>query len=93
MADFHVCGFVQEQTALDDYFCKGVVQNYPDLLKLPHLQTQSGRPSKSKVVAFLYQHEETAVMDIVRGTLAEHGKRFLPIFTMPLWSDSGSVLT
>jgi creatinine amidohydrolase/Fe(II)-dependent formamide hydrolase-like protein len=25
----------------------------------------------------LYQHEETAVMDIVRGTLAEHGKTVL----------------
>ena len=77
LEDCNVCGFVQEQTALDDYFYTGVVQNYPDLLKLPHLQTQSGRPSKSKVVAFLYQHEETAVMDIVRATLAEHGKTVL----------------
>ena len=77
LEDCNVCGFVQEQTALDDYFYDGVVKNYPDLLKLPHLQTQSGRPSKSKVVAFLYQHEETAVMDIVRETLAEHGKTVL----------------
>jgi hypothetical protein len=77
LADFHVCGFVQEQTMLDNYLYEGVAQHYPDLLKLPHLQTQSGRPSKAKVIAFLYQHEETAVMDIVRGTLAEHGKTVL----------------
>jgi hypothetical protein len=77
LADFHVCGFVQEQTMLDNYLYEGVAQHYPDLLKLPYLQTQSGRPSKAKVIAFLYQHEETAVMDIVRGTLAEHGKTVL----------------
>jgi hypothetical protein len=77
LADFLVCGFVQEQTMLDNYLYEGVAQHYPDLLKLLYLQTQSGRPSKSKVVAFLYQHEETAVMDIVRGTLAEHGKKVL----------------
>ena len=62
---------------LDNYLYERVTQHYPDLLKLPYLQTQSGRPSKAKVIAFLYQHEETAVMDIVRATLAEHGTTVL----------------
>lgn len=37
---------------MDKYLYDGVVQDYPDLLKLPYLQTQSGRPSKSKVIVF-----------------------------------------
>ena len=49
----------------------------PDLLKLPYLQTHSGRPSKSKVIAYMYQHEETEVMDIVREALQEFGKTVL----------------
>jgi hypothetical protein len=75
--DVSVVGFVKEQAKLDDYLFNGIKQQRPDLLKLPYLQTQSGSASKSKCVAFLYQHEETAVMEVVRAALAAHGKTVL----------------
>ena len=75
--DVSVVGFVKEQAKLDDYLLNGIKQQRPDLLKLPYLQTQSGSASKSKCVAFLYQHEETAVMEVVRDTVTAHGKTVL----------------
>ena len=77
LKDPNVEGFAAEQSKLDTFLYQETVRQYPDLLKLPYLQTQSGNPSKSKVVAFLYQHDETEVMDIVRATLAEHGRTVL----------------
>jgi len=75
--DVSVVGFIKEQAVLDDYLFNGIKQQRPDLLKLPYLLTQSGSASKSKCVAFLYQHEETAVMEVVRAALAAHGKTVL----------------
>lgn len=77
LSDANVCGFADEQTLLDNYLYEGAVKNYPDLLKLPYLQTHSGRTSKSKIVAYMYQHEETEVMNIVRAALQEFGKTVL----------------
>ena len=45
-----------------------------DLLSKSFLQTPSGRPSKSKILAYLYQHDETEVMDIVCEVAAQHGR-------------------
>jgi len=75
--DVCVVGFINEQSMLDNFLFNGVKQYRPDLLKLPYLQTQSGRPSKSKCVAFLYQHQETEVMNLVREALAAKGKTVL----------------
>jgi len=72
--DVSVVGFVKEQAMLDDFLFNGVKQHRPDLLKLPYLQTQGGSVSKSKCVSFLYQHEETAVMEVVRAAVVAHGK-------------------
>ena len=77
LKDVSVVGFVKEQAVLDDYLFNGIKQQRPDLLKLLYLQTQGGRPSKSKCVAFLYQHEETAVMEVVRAAVVAHGKTVL----------------
>lgn len=77
LQDPHVEGFSAEQSKLDTFLYQSTVVQYPDLLKLPYLQTQSGYPSKPKIVAFLYQHDETEVMDIVRATLSEHGRTVL----------------
>jgi hypothetical protein len=63
--------------ASTDYFFEGVKAHQPNLLKMPYLQTQSGRVSKSKVVALLYQNSETQVMDIVRYTMRELNKTIL----------------
>jgi hypothetical protein len=62
---------------LDKYLFDGFKAQRPDLLRLKYLQTQGGNPSRAKVIAFLYQHEETTVMDIVRATLVEHGQTVL----------------
>ena len=75
--DPNVCGFVDEQESLDKYLFEGVKAHSPDLLQLPYLQTQKARTSQSKVIAFLYQHAETAVMDVVRHTLAKLNKTVL----------------
>mgnify|MGYP006278457427 FL=1 len=72
-----VTAFIAEQTKLDQFLFDGVRALRPDLLKLPYLQTQGGNPSRAKVVAFLYQHEETAVMHTVRATLREHNHEVL----------------
>ena len=75
--DVSVVSFIKEQAALDDYLFNGIKQQRPDLLKLSYLQTQSGNPSKSKCVAFLYQHQETLVMNIVRDAVVARGKTVL----------------
>jgi len=77
LKDVSVIGFIQEQAMLDDFLFNGIKQQRPDLLKLPYLQTQSGKPSKSKCVAFLYQHQETMVMNIVRAAVVARGKTVL----------------
>ena len=72
--DVTVRAFIREQNTLDNYLFDQFRRHHPDLLKLPCLQTQSGRVSKAKVLAYLYQHGETHVMDIVRATAAAHGR-------------------
>ena len=73
LADPTVKLFIKEQNALDDYLFGLFKLHRPDLLKEKYLQTDSGRPSKAKVLAFLYQHGETQVMDIVRQTAIAKG--------------------
>jgi len=77
LADASVCGFIAEQKLLDTFLFDNFKQGCADLLKLSYLQTQGGKPSKAKVIAFMYQHEETTVMDIVRSAVVEHGKTVL----------------
>ena len=47
--------------------------NSPELLALDWLKTASGRVSKSKVLAFLYQHAETKAMDLICSLAAKQG--------------------
>jgi hypothetical protein len=58
--------FMEEQKILDQFifthFTKTVC---PNLLNEPQLQTHSGRVSKSKIMAWLFQHAETHIMDLV----------------------------
>jgi hypothetical protein len=77
LADVSVCGFIAEQNTLDTFLFDNFKQGCADLLKLSYLQTQGGNLSKAKVIAFMYQHEETTVMDIVRSAVVEHGKTLL----------------
>ena len=57
-------GFVREQNLLDNFIFELAKQCRPDLLSNSLLTTAGGRLSKSKVVAYLYQHAETEVMQI-----------------------------
>ena len=72
--DVTVRAFIREQNILDNYLFDQFKRHHADLLELPCLQTPSGRVSKAKVLAYLYQHGETYVMDIVRATAAAHGR-------------------
>jgi hypothetical protein len=77
LADISVRGFIREQNCLDDYIFALVKTRCPELLTQESLQTPSGRPSKSRVLAFLYQHAETEVMDIVTQAAAKHGRQHI----------------
>ena len=66
--------FIEEQGILDD-FLYGVVKNQlPHLLELKILQTPSGKASKPKVLAYLYQQDETKVMNFIREMAKENGR-------------------
>jgi len=73
LSDVTVKQFIKEQNALDDYLYDLFKKFRPDLLLEGYLQTESGRPSKAKVLAYLYQHGETQVMDIVRQAALAKG--------------------
>jgi len=72
--DSSVQAFIREQNTLDDYLVDLVQRHEPQLLKDSLLTGASGRPAKAKVVAYLYQHGETQVMDVVRQVAAEHDR-------------------
>ena len=62
-ADHAVKRFVAEQNMLDRFIFAHAMSHVPELAKVQSLQTLSGKPSKAKVLAYLYQHAETMVMD------------------------------
>ena len=73
LADPTVKAFIEEQRALDDFIFGLIKTNSPELLALDYLKTASGRVSKSKVLAFLYQHAETKAMDLICSLAAQYG--------------------
>lgn len=75
--DATVLSFIKEQNKLDDWLFEKVKQEKPELLLDENLQTISGRPSKAKVIAYLYQHNETVTMNLVRDAVAASGRKVL----------------
>lgn len=71
LADPTVNAFIEEQCALDDFIFGLVKCSCPELFALSCLQTASGRVSKSKVLAYLYQHAETHAMDLICSVAAQ----------------------
>ena len=58
--------FMEEKKVLDHFIFTHFTKTIcPDLLKEPQHQTHSGRVSKSKIMAWLFQHAETHIMDLV----------------------------
>lgn len=74
LADLTVQAFIKEQGLLDAHLFELVKEQRRDLLKMSFLQTASGRPSKPKILAYLYQHDETEVMDVVRAVADKYGR-------------------
>ena len=73
LGDFAVKRFVAEQNLLDRFIFEDAIANVPHLADIKALQTVSGKASKAKVLAYLYQHAETMVMDIAADVAAAHG--------------------
>jgi hypothetical protein len=74
MDDVTVKAFIREQNKLDNFLYDQVRANWPQLLALKCVQTEKGQVSKPKVLAYLYQHGETEVMNIVRNVAAQQGR-------------------
>ncbi len=64
--------FIREQVALDKYLEQGMKEDMHEIYYGP-LITSNVKPSRSKAVAYLYQHQETQAMDVARGVLAKYG--------------------
>ncbi len=75
LGDATIRKFIQEQNRLDEHIFGLFRRDAPEFLSKPFLLTPSGQVSKSKVLAFYYQHSETQVMDIVREVAARHGHK------------------
>ena len=63
-----VKAFLSEQNLLDLFIFQRVTNINPSLLTNRALCTASGKPSRPRILAYLYQHAETDVMNIVRST-------------------------
>jgi hypothetical protein len=74
LADPSVQSYINEQAILDTHLYEMVKVQRRDLLSKSFMQTASGRPSKPKILAYLYQHDETEVMDIVCEVASKHGR-------------------
>jgi hypothetical protein len=70
--------FMEEQKRLDDYIFKYFTQAVcPDLLKESKLQSNSGRASKNKIMAWLFQHAETHVMNLIAAEIGKTNNEVL----------------
>ncbi|PUE36793.1 hypothetical protein [Limnohabitans sp. Hippo4] len=64
--------FLKEQSILDNYIAENMRNQAPMLYYGP-LITRNIKPSKSKAVAFLYQHAEAQLMQIAIDRLSQQG--------------------
>lgn len=69
--------FIQEQNLIDDFIYKTCREENPPFLQSDEVRTDSGLISKSKVIAYLYQHFETEVMDIAAHAIESLGRKVL----------------
>jgi hypothetical protein len=63
--------FIREQAQLDKYLADGMKEEMPDVYFSP-LVTPKLNPSKSRAVAYLYQHSETLAMNVARRVLNKY---------------------
>ncbi len=73
LSDPTVKAYIEEHRALDDFIYSQAKLYLPNLMSEACLHTASGRPSKSKVLSYLYQHAETEAMNSVCAVAHVYG--------------------
>lgn len=68
LANFHVNRFIEDSKLIDNAIFNEI-KDEPFIVKNEHLYTETKKLSKSKVIAFLYQQEESRVMKDVRSMI------------------------
>jgi hypothetical protein len=68
--------FIQEQAIFDEYICSYVKANRPDIWNSDLVKAKK-QVSRSKVVAWVYQHMETIAMDAARKAILATGNQVL----------------
>lgn len=69
--------FVKEQSLLDSYIFDAGKAQPAEYFGSADIRTQSGRLSKAKVLAFLYQTFETELMDLICELIEQKNKRVI----------------
>lgn len=69
--------FISEQNTLDKFIYQTCREANPPFMSLPEVRTQCGVLSKAKVIAYLYQHFETQVMDVAAEEIEKRGRKIL----------------
>lgn len=69
--------FISEQNTLDKFIYQTCREADPPFMSLPEVRTQCGVLSKAKVIAYLYQHFETQVMDVAAEEIEKRGRKVL----------------
>jgi hypothetical protein len=69
--------FISEQNTLDKFIYQTCREANPPFMSFPEVRTQCGVLSKAKVIAYLYQHFETQVMDVVAEEIEKRGRKVL----------------
>ena len=69
--------FLIEQNLLDKFIYSLCTTEDCDFLKLDEVRTRCGSLSRAKVIAYLYQHFETEVMDVAAKEIEKRGRKVL----------------
>jgi len=69
--------FIQEQNLLDKYIYQTCKDENPTFMQKEEVRTDCGLLSKAKVIAYLYQHFETEVMDVASLAIESLGRKVL----------------
>jgi hypothetical protein len=69
--------FIREQSLLDSYIFDAGKAQSAEYFGSADIRTQSGRLSKAKVLAFLYQTFETELMDLICELIEQKNKRVI----------------
>ena len=69
--------FLHEQNTLDKFIYASCVDAKCSFLSRDEVRTQSGSLSRAKVIAYLYQHFETKVMEVAAKEIEARGRRVI----------------